>query len=106
MEPRPGVLTVAEAAKFLRISESKCLDGLRRGLIPGRKVVGQWRCLRSQLHEFLREQPHTKQFLPEQPSGWDETEKENAYDLGVTAKSSETKSGRRASSPPAVMASR
>lgn len=72
MEPRPGVLTVAEAAKFLRISESKCLDGLRRGLIPGRKCVGQWRILQSQLHEFLREQPHASGYLPNQPSGWEE----------------------------------
>lgn len=57
MEPRPGVLTVGEAAQFLRISESKCLDGLRRGLIPGRKVVGQWRILATDLHRWLADHP-------------------------------------------------
>jgi excisionase family DNA binding protein len=53
MEARPGVMTAKEAAAYLRISESKLLDGLRRGLIPGKKVLGQWRVLRSELHRWL-----------------------------------------------------
>jgi hypothetical protein len=57
MEARPGVWTVAETAKFLRISESKCLDGLRRGLIPGRKCVGQWRVLASDVYQWLADHP-------------------------------------------------
>jgi excisionase family DNA binding protein len=47
------VLTLAEAAAFLRVPE----DGLRRdadaGRVPGRKVAGEWRFGRAALLEWL-----------------------------------------------------
>jgi excisionase family DNA binding protein len=47
--------TVAEAAALLDISVWSYYRGLRTGELPGRKVCGQWRVSRSQLHRFLDE---------------------------------------------------
>jgi excisionase family DNA binding protein len=48
-----GVLTLAEAAAFLRVSE----EGLRKdaddGRLPGRLVGGEWRFVRQALLEWL-----------------------------------------------------
>jgi excisionase family DNA binding protein len=50
-----GVLTytVAEAAKLARVSVWSYYRGLKEGKLPGRKVRGQWRVSRRQLHRFL-----------------------------------------------------
>lgn len=51
--PPADVLTLAEAAAFLRVSE----DGLRAdaeaGRVPGRVVAGEWRFVRPTLLEWL-----------------------------------------------------
>ena len=50
-----GVLTytVAEAARLARVSVWSYYRGLKEGKLPGRKVRGQWRVSRRQLHRFL-----------------------------------------------------
>jgi len=52
------ILTLAEAAKFLRMSEETVRNHARDGVIPGRKV-GQsdrshWRFSQSRLSEWVR----------------------------------------------------
>lgn len=38
----PEVLTLAEAAEFLRVSESEVHDLIRQQGLPGRKIGDQW----------------------------------------------------------------
>jgi excisionase family DNA binding protein len=45
--------TVAEAARVARVSVWSYYRGLKEGRLPGRKVRGQWRVSRKQLHRFL-----------------------------------------------------
>jgi excisionase family DNA binding protein len=45
--------TVAEAAQLARVSVWSYYRGLKEGKLPGRKVRGQWRVSRKQLHRFL-----------------------------------------------------
>ncbi len=45
--------TVAEAARVARVSVWSYYRGLKEGKLPGRKVRGQWRVSRKQLHRFL-----------------------------------------------------
>ena len=45
--------TVAEAARLARVSVWSYYRGLKEGKLPGRKVRGQWRVSRRQLHRFL-----------------------------------------------------
>jgi excisionase family DNA binding protein len=45
--------TVAEAARLARVSVWSYYRGLKEGKVPGRKVRGQWRVSRKQLHRFL-----------------------------------------------------
>jgi excisionase family DNA binding protein len=54
-EPDGDVLTytVAEAARVARVSVWSYYRGLKEGKLPGRKVRGQWRVSRKQLHRFL-----------------------------------------------------
>jgi Helix-turn-helix domain len=47
------VLTLAEAASFLRVAEADVVAMVREGL-PGRKIAGQWRFLKSALCDWLR----------------------------------------------------
>lgn len=47
------VLTAEEAAAYLRLSETTVYRLLDRGELPGRKVGGQWRILRSALEAYL-----------------------------------------------------
>ncbi len=53
--PAPqAVLTLSEAAAYLRVTP-KQLDGQAEAQrIPGRRVAGQWRFLRSALDDWLR----------------------------------------------------
>ena len=48
------VLNSEEAARFLRIHVKTTLRLARQGKIPGCKVGGEWRFLRSELTEWLR----------------------------------------------------
>ncbi len=48
------VLTLEEAAAFLKVSETLVYQLARSGSLPGRKVGREWRFLRSVLLEWLR----------------------------------------------------
>jgi len=48
------VLTLEEAAAFLRVSEDAVLRLLVQQMLPGRQIEGQWRFLRVALADWLR----------------------------------------------------
>ena len=50
----PEVLTIEEAAEFLRLSKDTVYSLAAGGLIPARKVGASWRILRSALEDWLR----------------------------------------------------
>lgn len=49
----PPVLTVREAAKYIRVSEKAIRDMARDGRIPAQKAGREWRLLKSALDEWL-----------------------------------------------------
>jgi excisionase family DNA binding protein len=52
---RPAeVLTIAEVAVLLRISKRTAYRLLRTGRLPGKKVGGSWRFLRSKVLDALK----------------------------------------------------
>jgi excisionase family DNA binding protein len=53
--PRLGeILTLAEAAEYLRIAEEKLADLAIDGGVPARRIGGEWRFLRKALDDWLR----------------------------------------------------
>jgi excisionase family DNA binding protein len=58
----PDVLTLTEAAAYLRVSEAEVVELMRGQGLPGRKVGQQWRFLKAALQEWLR--------LPEKENFW------------------------------------
>jgi excisionase family DNA binding protein len=57
------VLTLAETAKFLRISEAKVRKLAECRKLPARKIEDEWRFLKSALEEWLRGKPDPTQAL-------------------------------------------
>ena len=55
--PAPEVLTLAEAAEFLRVAETGLLADVVAGRIPARQVAGEWRFGRAPLMVWLGEIP-------------------------------------------------
>ena len=53
-DEKEGVLTLSEAAAFLRVSDDAVLDAVRRQHLPGRKIKAEWRFLKSALEDWLR----------------------------------------------------
>jgi len=51
--PLPAVMTMTEAAAFLRLSQKTLAKYAEKGLIPHRKIGPQWRFLRSDLEKFV-----------------------------------------------------
>ena len=49
------VLTLEEAAAFLRVSSDAVLRLALQQVLPGRQIEGQWRFLRTALADWLRE---------------------------------------------------
>ena len=49
-----AVMTLEEAAAFLKVSETTVYQLVRSGELKARKVGREWRILKSQLVEFLR----------------------------------------------------
>jgi excisionase family DNA binding protein len=47
------VLTLAEAAAYLRVSEDAVLDAIRRQKLPARKMRNEWRFLKAALESWL-----------------------------------------------------
>ncbi len=58
----PDVMTLAEVAAYLRVSEAEIVDLMRRQGMPGRKVGSEWRFLKAAIQEWLR--------LPEKENFW------------------------------------
>lgn len=50
----PEVLTLAEAARFLRLSPGKVEQLAVQGRLPGRQIGRQWRFLKAALSDWLR----------------------------------------------------
>jgi hypothetical protein len=55
--PPGDVLTLAEAAAFLRVPEAGLRQDAEAGRVPGRRVAGEWRFLQKAITEWLRSAP-------------------------------------------------
>jgi len=53
MSDRADILTVKEAAIFLRLGTDAVYAALRRGKVPGQKVGGSWRLSKKRLQAFI-----------------------------------------------------
>jgi excisionase family DNA binding protein len=51
------VLTLAEAAAYLRVLEDAVVESVHREGLPGRQVGGEWRFLKSALQNWLNTPP-------------------------------------------------
>jgi excisionase family DNA binding protein len=60
------VLTLAEAAQFLRLSQLKLRKLAQAGKVPARKVDNEWRFLKSALADWLLGKPDPTQALLQQ----------------------------------------
>lgn len=63
------VMTVRQVATFLQFSETKVYRLLNAGQIPGMKIGGQWRVLRSALEEYMQRQGGVRPPEPALPAG-------------------------------------
>ncbi len=68
------VLTLAEAARFLRLKPAKVRALADSGQIPGRKFDGEWRFLRSALEDSLRGVGDPTAALLQQAGMWKDDE--------------------------------
>jgi excisionase family DNA binding protein len=50
----PAVLTLAEAAEYLRLSPERILRQVEQGTLPGRQIDGDWRFLKASIDEWLK----------------------------------------------------
>jgi excisionase family DNA binding protein len=57
------VLTLAEAAAFLRVKEATILQAIREEGLPARQLGADWRFLKSALQDWLRVWPRQNQSL-------------------------------------------
>ncbi len=60
------VMTVAEAAKYLRLPKNKVEQLAKEGSLPARRVGETWRFLKSAVDEWLRGPPDGKTLLLQQ----------------------------------------
>ncbi len=58
----PDVLTLVEAAEYLRLSEAEVLDLVHNQGLPSRSVGTQWRFLKAAIQDWLRV-PERSDFL-------------------------------------------
>lgn len=64
------VLTLPEAAAFLRTPEEAILELVNQSVIPAQRIGGEWRFLKRALAEFLRFGPHFSHKLGMFPPPW------------------------------------
>lgn len=64
------VLTLAEAAAYLRVSEDEVEELATRGEFPGRVIRGQWRFLKAAVQDWLRSAPSQKENLMQVAGAW------------------------------------
>lgn len=55
-EEKPDLLTLAEAMRFLRISERTAHRWIRAGILPAVKIGGRWRVPREALERLIKSQ--------------------------------------------------
>lgn len=55
--PVPDVLTVEQAAEYLQTSKVTVWRWLADGRLPGAKIGGRWRILRSEINRVLSGEP-------------------------------------------------
>jgi hypothetical protein len=53
----PDVLTLSEAAAYLRVAEADVVSSVNAEGLPGRQIAGEWRFLKSSLHNWLNTPP-------------------------------------------------
>jgi len=74
VQPAPGssgeVLTLAEAAAYLRVPEAGILTAVAQQQLPGRKILDQWRFLKSALDDWLRRPPSQGENLRRLIGAW------------------------------------
>src|SRR4051794_20286591 len=68
------VMTLAEAAKFLRVSRPKLRELAEQGWVPARQLGEDWRFLKSALEDWLRGKPNPTQALLAQAGLWQDDE--------------------------------
>ena len=64
------VLTLAEAAAYLRVTEEEIEELAARGEFPGRVIRGQWRFLKAAVQDWLRSAPSQKEKLMQVAGAW------------------------------------
>jgi excisionase family DNA binding protein len=64
------VLTPAEAAAYLRVSEDAISELLVKGAIPAQKIGSEWRFLKEALADWLRFGPYFSQEFKRFPLPW------------------------------------
>ena len=67
-----NVLTLSEAAEFLRVSEKTLGQMARRGGAPGQRVGREWRFLRSALESWLAGESQNAHVGPRRPVSADD----------------------------------
>jgi excisionase family DNA binding protein len=68
--PGVEVLTLAEAASFLRVPEEAVLELVTREALPAQRIGGEWRVLKRALVEWLRFGPHLYHEFRRFPPPW------------------------------------
>ncbi len=61
-EPQGEILTLPEAAAYLRLAEDAVLEAVHKQRLPARQVRQEWRFLKSAIQEWLR--------VPEERDFW------------------------------------
>jgi excisionase family DNA binding protein len=69
-----GVLTLAEAAKFLRVKKTVLQKLAQQGRVPPRKVGNAWRFSRAGLDEWLRGEPDSRSIFLSQVGAFKDDE--------------------------------
>jgi excisionase family DNA binding protein len=65
-----GVLTLAEAASFLRVEESALAEMASQGTVPAQKIGTEWRFLKGALVEWLHLGPRFHETIRRFPPTW------------------------------------
>jgi excisionase family DNA binding protein len=70
------VLTLAEAAAYLRVAEADLLQLVNQREVPARQIGGQWRILKPALQDWLRTPmlPSSKEALRSVIGAWNDHE--------------------------------
>ncbi|MBW3600547.1 MAG: helix-turn-helix domain-containing protein [Planctomycetes bacterium] len=70
-KPEEEILTLAEAAAYLRLPEDAVLDAVQGQHLPGRKVQNEWRFLKPAIQRWLATSPMTgHQALADLAGAW------------------------------------